>query len=120
MEPREPKRECRLARLDAKFRVKVLLLLQWMRDRGCDPEVFETRRSQRRQEWLYGIGRTHHLRRRPVTWARVSQHQFGAAVDIVSETRGWDWPRFFDLLEEGAERLGLETLPHDRCHVQWG
>jgi len=118
MEPREPKRECRLARLDAKFRVKVLLLLQWMRDRGCDPEVFETRRSRRRQEWLYGIGRTHHLRRRPVTWARVSRHEFGVAVDIISESGGWSDPRFFGLLSRGAERFGLESLEHDQCHVQ--
>jgi len=117
-EPREPGRLTRLCLLEPEFRGKVEALLEWMERLGFDPEVFESLRSSKRQEWLYGVGRTHHLRRRPVTWVRYSRHQAGVAVDIVSRRRGWSDPRFFSYLRRGAERLGLEALPHDPCHVQ--
>lgn len=117
---REPRRCVELERLDPGFRVRIESLLGRMRELGWDPLVFETYRSGGRQEWLYGIGRTHHRHQRPVTWVRHSRHQDGLAVDIISARGFWDDVGFFDGLELQAGVRGLRTLRNDRCHVERG
>ncbi|MCX8053181.1 MAG: hypothetical protein N3B12_05185 [Armatimonadetes bacterium] len=116
---KEPARCTNISSLWEPFRRKVERLLERMRGRGFDPIIFEAARSRQRQEWLYGVGRTHHKGRKPVTWTMTSRHLVGKAADIVSKSRGWDWPEFFDALKSEASRLGLETIPQEGCHVQW-
>jgi hypothetical protein len=115
----EPPRNRGIDSLWAPFRQKVATLLQRLAARGFDPVLFETRRSQARQEWLYGYGRTHHKASKPVTWTMHSRHLVGKAVDMISKKRGWNWPEFYDVLKNEAARLGLQIIPQERCHVQW-
>ena len=102
------------------FRRKVERLLERMKERGFDAVVFEAARSRARQEWLYGFGRTHHKGSKPVTWTMSSRHVVGKAADIISKSRGWNWPEFFSALKAEATRLGLVVIPQESCHVQWG
>lgn len=61
--------------------------------RGLDPVVFESLRTNERQQWLYAQGRT-----RPgeiVTNARDvwgSWHGYGLAVDVISAKHAWGAP----------------------------
>lgn len=102
------------------FGVRLNKLLEMMRAQGFDPILFEGKRSEARQKWLYGVGRTHSLTRRPVTWTLKSRHLVGKAADIISESRLWDWPEFYIALRRCAGQVGLYTLGNEQCHVQWG
>ncbi|MGC8863562.1 MAG: hypothetical protein ACP5R5_12415, partial [Armatimonadota bacterium] len=101
------------------FRHKVEQLIKRMTARGFDPIIFEAARSRERQQWLYGYGRTHHKGSKPVTWTTNSRHLVGKAADIISRSRGWNWPEFYAALKQEAESLGLATIPQEGCHVQW-
>jgi hypothetical protein len=116
----EPKRQSDINLLWLPFREKVALLLEAMRRRGYDPVIFESLRTEKRQAWLYGYGRTHHKGRKPVTFTLKSRHLPGKAADIISKSKLWNHPAFFDALKDEAKRLGLETLDFEGCHVQWG
>lgn len=124
--PREPKAQRDLAGLWPPFRAKVELLLAALRAKHCDPVIVEARRTKERQAWLYGVGRTHHIGQRPVTWTMKSRHLVGKAADIISKSKGYDSPQFFAALKREALKLGLrdyrgETdFDADRAHVQWG
>lgn len=80
--------------------------------------VFEARRSQERQNWLYAQGRS-----RPgkiVTWTKNSNHKDGNAVDIVFRNN-WilqrAWP-YNDLIEI-AQRYWIKNLaPKELCHFE--
>ena len=119
----EPKRQTDLDLLEPYIKERVLIMLAAMRARGMDPRVFETWREQKRQQWLYGIGRKHHKRSRVVTYLdgvfEQSLHQRRKAVDIISKKWGWKWMHFFVVLKEEAERVGMHTLDWDKAHVQW-
>ena len=114
----EPKRQTDLAGLKPAFRAKVVTLLDNMQAKGWDPVVFEARRSAERQAWLYGVGRSHSMTRKPVTYTKKSRHMVGAAVDIVSFTTWWADPKFFAALRREAEKLGMTVLHFEQCHVQ--
>jgi len=116
----EPKRNKSLDSLEPYVKERVERLLKAMKARGFDPIIFEARRSLERQKWLYGIGRTHQTRRRPVTWTMHSRHIVGKAVDVISKSRLWDWPEFFAALKREAAVVGLHTLAVEQCHVQFG
>ena len=80
--------------------------------------VFETIRSQERQNWLYAQGRT-----RPwtiVTRTKTSNHAKGNAVDIVFTVNGQpkrEWP-YGDLIEI-ANRYEIRNLqPKETCHFE--
>ncbi len=93
---------------------------------GWDAVVFETYRSDKRQQFLYSYGRT-----RPgriVTNARdatTGPHFYRFAVDIIHRTKGWDHPRFFYWVGQHAEACGLvagafwKRFP-DAPHIQFG
>jgi len=116
----EPKRQNDLALLWPPFRERVERIFAAMRARGFDPIAFETLRTQARQSYLYGIGRTHHKNRKPVTWAKtVTKHRVGKAVDVISKKRGWNWSAFFRALKEEARREGCSVLAVEQCHVEW-
>ncbi len=80
--------------------------------------VFEARRSQERQDWLYAQGRT-----RPwkiVTRTKTSNHKDGNTVDIVFRNNGKlerAWP-YNDLIEM-AKKYGIRNLaPKELCHFE--
>jgi len=119
MDIEEPKRETKLVLLVPYFRNRVIALLDRMKARGFDPVVFETRRSKKRQQYLYWIGRRIQKNRKPVTWTMNSRHNVGKAVDIISGEYGWNDKAFFDALAEEANIQGLHVISTERCHVQW-
>lgn len=89
-----------------------------MEAKGYDPMLFEGLRTQERQRWLYGIGRTHRKWQKPVTWTLKSKHLVGKAADIVSKKRLWNWPEFYKELRQQAKEYGLRTLRAEACHVE--
>ena len=89
---------------------------------------FETLRTQARQAYLYGFGRSYDDGRGRVTNAAthdLSWHGFGLAVDIVEKDgTPWDAPAGFWLaLGEAAEAEGLvwggRWQKPDKPHLQW-
>lgn len=114
----EPPRISDIDKLRPDVAEKVKLLIQRMRVRGFDPVVFETLRTKERQQWLYGIGRTHSLDRKPVTWTLKSKHLEGKAADIISKSRGWNWPAFYAALGQEARAVGLRRISKELCHVE--
>lgn len=117
--PKEPPRNNDITSLWDPFQQRIEKLLAALKKRGFDPIVFEALRSEERQKWLYGYGRTHHRGQKPKTWTLNSRHLVGKAVDIISEKRLWNWPEFYRALEEEAESRSLTIIPQERCHVQW-
>jgi hypothetical protein len=116
--PPEPPRQSDIWELSSSFQPKVLQLLAAMKARGYDPMVFESVRTKERQRWLYGVGRTHSLNRKPVTWTLKSNHFSGNAVDIISKSKLWNHPKFFAALRSEANKLGLKVLDVEQCHVE--
>lgn len=116
---KEPERDSSLESLWQPMALKVSRVLFEMRSRGYDPIVFEARRSIARQEWLYGVGRSHDLKRKPVTWTLSSRHLVGKAVDIVSKSRGWNWLGFFGALQDEGRNVGLCGNGKEEDHLEW-
>lgn len=107
------------------MRVQVECTLDRLRRGGWDPLVFETYRSDRRQQFLYSYGRTRPGKRvTNVATARTGFHHWGWAVDIIHRTRHWNHPRFFHWVGQHAEACGLvagafwKSFP-DFPHVQF-
>ena len=115
---KEPPRIYDIEMLVPEVRDKAISMLRLLRERGFDPIVFETLRSQARQNWLYGVGRTHDLKRKPVTWTLRSKHRQRRALDVISASTGWRDPGFFIALRKAAEDVGLRVLKSEQCHVE--
>ncbi|MCK9570385.1 M15 family metallopeptidase [Candidatus Pacearchaeota archaeon] len=116
----EPKRNNDINTLVPYVRERVEHVLAAMRARGYDPIVFEAKRSQERQKWLYGIGRTHSLNQRPVTWTMNSKHLVGKAVDIISASKLWNASAaFWKALKQEANKQGMCVLNSEQCHIEW-
>lgn len=115
----EPPRQSDLSLLVPYVEARVRRIIDRMHERGFDAIAFETGRSPERQDWLYGIGRTHDLGRKPVTWTHSSKHIVGKAADIISKSRGWRWPEFYKALKQEANREGMRVLTKEQCHVEW-
>lgn len=132
--PKEPKAQTDLDLLIPYFQDRIVLLLANLEAKGWRPRVFETWRSGERQEWLYGVGRTHHLASYPVTWTHTSKHMIelkgleaAKAVDIIHADEGWKNLAFFRALKREAKKIpglvdyrgGLDW-DTDKAHVEWG
>lgn len=122
--PKEPKRNADIDSLEPYVADRVRRVLAAMQAAGYDAVVFEARRSQERQEWLFSIGRVHQTRRKPVTYidgVRVkSKHQTGKAVDIISKSKLWNAPpAFWRALKQEGAKVGLRTLSFEQCHLEW-
>lgn len=139
----EPPADTDLTKCAPKFLEKVWTLLHEHTRRSHDPIVFEGFRSDEREAWLFGLGRTYDIPGDPrgivtnATDGRDSWHRYGVAVDIISKKHGWDPGfQFYDDLRElalevgltsGADwnrngiPVGLDPAEHlkDRPHVQW-
>lgn len=80
--------------------------------RGYDPYLHEGLRSRARAESLASDG----------SGIKDSMHIYGAAADVISASRHWEWPEFFAALGEESERLGLtwggRFARKDLDHVQ--
>lgn len=98
-------------KLDQKFALKVLTVIERLRERGYDFALLEGYRSPERQDVLAAMG-SH------VTSAKAfqSKHQYGLAVDmaplrdqrfVVSERDPWAMKAYLALGEEAA-RAGLD------------
>jgi hypothetical protein len=116
---REPKRNNDINSLADFVRDRVALVIAELQRLGYDPVTFEAARSQQRQNWLFGIGRTHHKWLKPVTWTHSSKHTVGKAVDIISKSYGWDSPAFYSALARCAARHGLCSISREQCHIEW-
>ena len=104
--------------LNSKFRVKFDARWKEVIAKYPNAVVFECRRSQERQNWLYAQGRT-----RPgkmVTWTLNSNHKDWNAVDIVFRNNGVlqrVWP-YEDLIQM-AKKYGIRNLkPKETCHFE--
>lgn len=125
----EPPRIASLYHLAPQFRVAVERILADMKAAGWKCRVFESVRTNERQQYLYGFGRDYDDGRGPVTKARTALggwHFYGLAVDIVEDdATPWVAPQaFWQALGRAAERHGCkwggrwETV--DLPHVQFG
>lgn len=115
----EPARNSDIHSLVDYVAIRVEKIIAAMQKRGFDAVVFEAKRTPERQQWLYGIGRTHSLQRKPVSWTLNSKHLKGKAADIISKSRGWNWPEFYRALREEANKAGMTVLRIEQCHVEW-
>lgn len=104
--------------LNSKFRVKFDARWKEVIAKYPNAVVFETRRSQERQNRLYAQWRT-----RPwkiVTWTLNSNHKDWNAVDIVFRNNGKierAWP--YDDLIVMAKKYGIRNLaPKELCHFE--
>lgn len=123
--------------LAPKFRTALERVLTDLRGLGLDPIVFETLRTDERQAFIYGFGRTYDDGRGIVTYsseADESWHGFGLAADIISRKDRWNAPlEFWESLGRACEKYGLrwggdwdgdgdwrDERFTDFPHVQWG
>lgn len=135
--PREIPVNASLDVLAPAFRARVELVLADMRAWGYTPRVFETLRTNARQNYLYGFGREYDDGRGVVTHSQTvgdTWHGFGLAVDIVCAVKLWGAkPDFWYVLGTSARRHGLvwggdwnndwnsaDERFMDRPHIQWG
>lgn len=108
------------------MRAGVQCTLDRLRAGGWDPMLYETYRSDRRQQFLYSYGRT-----RPgpkvtnAASAATGVHNYYLAVDIIHRTKHWNHPRFFKWVMIHGEACGLvaggawKRFP-DAPHLQFG
>jgi hypothetical protein len=123
--------------LAPKFRAALELVLADMRAAGHTPLVVETLRTDERQRFLYGFGRTYDDGRGRVTFSQSASetwHGYGLAADVVCADRRWGaTDAFWADLGRFARARGLrwgadwdhdgETADEsftDRPHLQWG
>jgi len=105
--------------LNPQMKEKVEKLLQLAKENGLNVKVFETYRSQERQDELYAQGRTKPGRK--VTWTRNSRHKKREAVDMVfidkngNYTWSGDWNKLIDL---GKECKLYSLAPLEKAHFQ--
>jgi len=96
-------------------------------DPALDAIVYETYRSQELQAAYYARGRTQIPPRDTVTNAAsnlYSWHGYGLAVDVISESAGWDKPESWFAavaahFREAGCRWGGEWKMKDLPHFQW-
>jgi hypothetical protein len=139
--PREVPKISSMALCAPRFVKQVDILMASMVERGHDPVVFESLRTQERQAYLYGFGRRYDDGRGVVTKAVTAMdgwHFFGLAVDIISRKRLWDdsYVEFWTDLRILGTETGLcsgndwdrDNVPgendpdehfHDKPHIQW-
>ena len=123
--------------LAPRFREAVERVLERMRADGHDPLVFETLRTEQRQQFIYGFGREYDDGRGVVTHSESAAdtwHGYGLAVDIVSASKLWSASKQFwislgiAVREEGliwgadwnSNGRSDDERFVDRPHVQWG
>ena len=127
--PPEIPRLSALEHLAPRFRDAVIAVCEELATKHWPALVYETLRTDPRQQWLFGFGRRYSDGRGIVTNSEDADetwHGFGLAVDIVHARRYWLAPEeFWASLGSAARRHGLvwggdwPSFP-DRPHLQWG
>ncbi|MDO4719615.1 MAG: glucosaminidase domain-containing protein [Peptostreptococcaceae bacterium] len=107
--------------LDAETQKALALFLRKCKEKNLPVKVFETYRSQERQEYLYAQGRTRSGN--VVTWTKQSFHTSRRAFDIIHETLNWNAPEaFWKSIAEIGRSIGLtcgyDWKQKDRPHFQ--
>ena len=78
--------QCRdIAELNQLCQILLNKALEEIKEKGINPLVVETYRSQARQNYLYSQGRT--LQGKKVTWTQISIHTKRNAVDVVPQRK---------------------------------
>lgn len=118
---KEPKRLNDINLLSKDFKLKFDARWKEVITLYPNARVFESLRTQERQQRLYGVWRTHTLDRKPITWTLKSNHILWDAVDIVfNDAKGnptWSGP--YDQLITLAKRYGIKNLkPRETCHFE--
>lgn len=117
----KPNREIKL--LAPQFYEMVDAVLIDLKSQGLDAGIYEAWRSDDRQKYLWGSGRT-----RPgpfLSNAKPGQsaHGYGLAVDIVGKIGGkwtWDEKKFdYAKLTEAYKRHGIKTLSFELVHGEF-
>lgn len=112
---------------DPTFYAKLQAAFADMQAQGFDPYVFEGARTQQRQAYLYGQGRTtfktYGRTGSKVTWTLdASKHGTYPcrAADVISKTTFWKDPAFFEAWGKAAKAQGLRWLGDigDKPHVE--
>jgi hypothetical protein len=102
--------------LEPVFRAKVLKIVAEAKALGLKLMVYETYRSQQRQEQLYEEGVT--------GLKEVGVHHYGLACDLVRDVGGEpSWKGDFSILGQLAQKHhliwgGLWSNPYDPYHIQ--
>jgi peptidoglycan L-alanyl-D-glutamate endopeptidase CwlK len=117
-----------LAKLAPQFREQVIAAIAECRSGGLDAILFEGWRSPELQALYYARGRTIIPPTKPVTYARSnleSWHGFGLAVDVISQSKGWDQPMAWFLavaviFKQHGCKWGGDWRRADPPHHQWG
>lgn len=127
--PPEVPRLAAIEHLAPRFRDALLAVCEELRAAMWPPLIYETLRTDARQQWLYGFGRRYSDGRGIVTHSEDADetwHGFGLAADVVHARRYWLAP------EEFWQSFGAACRRHDlvwggdwpsfvdRPHVQWG
>lgn len=127
--PAEVPRLSAVEHLAPRFRGALLAVCEDVREAGWPPLIYETLRTDARQQFLFGFGRLYSDGRGVVTHsadADETWHGFGLAADVVHATKYWSAPsEFWEALGNAARRHRLEwggdwVSFRDRPHLQWG
>lgn len=126
--PPEPPRIDALDQCAPEFAILVRDVVADMNDAGFDAVVYETIRTDEREEWLHGFGREYDDGRGIVTHATsalTSWHGYGLAADLISRSQEWNAPQsFWTLLGIVAIKRGLvwggSWRMADLPHIQFG
>jgi hypothetical protein len=104
--------------LTPRMQEKVTAFMADCHSQGVECYLFETYRSQERQNELYAQGRT--VNGRKVTWTLNSRHKGREAVDMAFGGEGkWHWNGDWDRMIDIAKNYGLESLaPREKAHLQ--
>jgi hypothetical protein len=115
---KEPAPQTDLALLTPKAQKAIRATYAELEAIGYHPKAAETLRSDPRHAYLYGIGRTHHLRSPRVTWNKHSKHQDAQAIDSVDAETGYDDPTFFHYLGKIGATHGLRQNAAEPTHLE--
>lgn len=119
-----------LDKLAPQFRLRVQVSIAECRASGLDALVYEGLRSDELQAAYYERGRTVIPPHSPVTNAHsnlYSWHGYGLAVDVISQSTGWDpptgmvwWKAVATIFKRHGCRWGGDWRQADLPHFQWG
>jgi len=120
------------------FQSKIIAFLDDAHTELPNLEVFETKRSEQRQAYLFGLGRNqlqmawYYPRKKKYwafadplatkrTWTIYSKHLTGQACDFIFRENGKiTWKGDWDKFREIAKKHGLKSLyPIETCHLEW-
>ena len=108
--------------LQPEFRKALAELFEKMHKRGCDPVIWEGKRSEERQRFLYSTGRKESRKypQKPVEWSMTNAYTEGKAVTIMSKYNRFKLDLFFDILQDVARSMKVfKTYPEDPSRLDW-